>query len=77
MKRRVAIINYGVGNIHSVRRAAEVNGALQFTLCDSAKDLSKADRIILPGVGSFGDGMKGLRKRGLIQPLIDVSRAGC
>ncbi len=39
-------------------------------------DLTEADKIILPGMGAFEDGMKGLRDRGLIEPLAEAARSG-
>jgi glutamine amidotransferase len=52
----VLVINYGMGNLGSVRRAFEECGAHVLVSADPA-DLAKADRIVLPGVGAFADGM--------------------
>lgn len=76
MNKRVVIIDYGIGNIYSVRRAVEVSGATQVTISDREEDLVNADKIILPGVGAFEDGMKGLRERGLIKPLTEAAQNG-
>jgi glutamine amidotransferase len=62
--RNVAIIDYGVGNLDSVRRAVEECGGRPM-LVDRAEGLRRADRIILPGVGAFASGMANLQERGL------------
>ena len=60
----IAIVNYGLGNLHSVQKAvAFVGGDAQVT--DDPQAILKADKIILPGVGAFADGMQGLQIRGL------------
>ncbi len=65
---RIAIVNYGVGNLGSVYRALEECGGTPF-ITTSPEDLKKADGIILPGVGSFGDAMSLLRSSGYEDPL--------
>jgi len=63
-----AIIDYGLGNVRSVRGAVERLG--HKAVVSSATDkLVAADALILPGVGAFGDGMKRLYERDLIGPL--------
>ena len=64
----VAIIDYGSGNVHSVRRAFEHCGAEPVLTADPAA-VENADRLVLPGVGAFADGMRSLRERGLIGPI--------
>jgi glutamine amidotransferase len=73
---RVVIIDYGVGNLYSVRRAVEVSGGGDICVSAAAADIASADRVILPGVGAFADGMRGLRQRGLVEPLFATARAG-
>lgn len=65
---RVLVVDYGLGNLHSVGRALEAAGAAPFLSSDPA-DIAAASLVVLPGVGSFGDGMRGLTKRGLVEPL--------
>ena len=65
---RVAIVDYGMCNLDSVRRAFEEVGARPFVTDDPA-DLDAADRIVLPGVGAFPDAMRNLRARGLDEAL--------
>ena len=69
-KNHVVIVDYGVGNLLSVMRAVEVCGAIPIvTSCPNK--ISNAERLILPGVGAFADGMKGLTDKSLIEPLKD------
>jgi imidazole glycerol-phosphate synthase subunit HisH len=65
---RVAIVDYGMCNLDSVKRAFEEVGARTFVTDDPA-DLDAADRIVLPGVGAFPDAMANLRSRGLDEAL--------
>ena len=65
---RVAIVDYGMCNLDSVRRAFEEVGARPF-VTDEPGDLDSADRIVLPGVGAFPDAMHNLRARGLDDAL--------
>lgn len=71
----VGIINYGAGNIRSVYTSVIACGESVF-LIESAEDFEKADIIILPGVGAFGDGMEILSVKDLISPLIDWIKKG-
>ena len=64
----IAIIDYGMGNLRSVSKALEYLGA-PYKMCSAGKDLARADKVILPGVGAFGDAMKELRARGFVAPL--------
>lgn len=62
------IIDYGVNNLKSVRKAFESIGRY-FKITDKIPDVLSADCIILPGIGAFGDGMYELKKRKLIGPI--------
>ena len=64
----VGIVDYGMGNLLSVRNALESVGA-EVTICGKPEDLGKADRIVLPGVGAFRDCMVNLREKGFIEAL--------
>jgi glutamine amidotransferase len=68
---RVAIVNYGMGNLASVRRAFEDIGADPF-IADRPAALDGANRVVLPGVGAFGDGMQALKDLGWVDCLRDV-----
>ena len=64
----IALIDYGVGNLYSVAKAVTaVGGDVKIT--SNADDLVRADKIILPGVGAFGDCMKNLFASGLIPTI--------
>ena len=62
---KIAIIDYGMGNIHSVAKAIQVYGA-EPVISNKKKDISSADKIIFPGVGAFDDAMSELKKLDLI-----------
>jgi glutamine amidotransferase len=64
----IAIVDYGLGNLRSVAGAIERLG-FGVLITHHPNELVKADKLILPGVGAFGDGMKNLRKSGLIEVL--------
>ena len=65
----IALIDYGIGNLRSVEKALLAAGA-NVILTSSIEDIHNAEKIVLPGVGAFGDGMNGLATRNLIQALI-------
>lgn len=65
---RVAIIDYGLCNLDSVRRALEELGASPVVVGAGA-DLGEPDHIVLPGVGAFPDAMAELHRRDLLAPL--------
>ncbi|RED84031.1 imidazole glycerol phosphate synthase subunit HisH [Cohnella phaseoli] len=75
MDRSVTIIDYGIGNISSVKRALELCGAT-VKLSSDPKDILHSGRVVLPGVGAFADGMEGLRSRDLIAPLKEFVKSG-
>lgn len=60
----IGIIDYGVGNLFSLKSSLEAIGQQVFVSGD-ARQLEQADRLILPGVGAFGDAADKLRKSGL------------
>jgi glutamine amidotransferase len=71
----VTVVDYGIGNLYSVQRALETCGAVVDSTADPVR-IAQAQRLVLPGVGAFADGMQGLRERGLIQPLRDYAASG-
>ena len=75
MKPRVTVVDYGMGNLLSVTRALEHCGA-QVTLESSPLFLGKAERLVLPGVGAFGNGMMELRQRSLSDSLRHYATSG-
>ena len=71
----ITIINYGLGNLHSVQKAvANVGGEAVVT--DDDQEIINAEKVILPGVGAFADGMKGLESRGLVSVVQEVAAQG-
>lgn len=64
----IAIIDYGVGNLFSVEKAFVKLGA-DVTVTSDEKIIAAADKIVLPGVGAFGDCMKNLNASGLIPAI--------
>ncbi len=64
----IALIDYKAGNLNSVAKAFEKIGAKNFITQDP-KDLQKADKLLLPGVGSFKEAMKNLKELGFIEAL--------
>ena len=75
MSASVTIIDYGSGNLLSVTRAFERCGATP-TLSHDPAEIENAERLVLPGVGAFADGMQGLRERGLIDPIRRYAASG-
>lgn len=71
----IVVIDYGMGNLHSVRKALEVVGA-KVKVSSRPEDIKKAKKIVFPGVGAFGEAMKGLKRRSLVQPIKDAIKAG-
>ncbi len=71
----IALIDYGISNLRSVQKAFEHLGT-EVALVDTPDRLAQADRLILPGVGAFPAGMKGLHERGLIEPIKQAAREG-
>lgn len=72
---KVTIIDYGISNILSVARALSHCGA-ETLITDSADDIIQAEALILPGVGAFEDGMRGLRERKLLDPIKTYASQG-
>ncbi|MGH2464866.1 MAG: imidazole glycerol phosphate synthase subunit HisH [Candidatus Limnocylindrales bacterium] len=72
---RVAIADYGAGNLVSIGRAIEVVGAVPLVIRD-AEALRGADALVVPGVGAAGPAMERLRRRGLVEPIRDWVRSG-
>lgn len=75
MNKQVAIVDYGMGNLFSVTRAFEHCGAEVCTV-DSPREVNESRRLVLPGVGAFKDGMRGLEERGLVEPLRAYAASG-
>jgi imidazole glycerol phosphate synthase glutamine amidotransferase subunit len=72
---KVAMIDYGRGNLRSVERALEKAGA-KVSRVESALEIDQASLVVLPGVGAFGDAVQGLKERKLLDPLREWVREG-
>jgi glutamine amidotransferase len=70
----LTIVDYGSGNLRSVQKAFERLGAPAAITSDPAA-VAAADRLVLPGVGAFGDAMRELNARGLVEPIVAHIRA--
>ena len=71
----IAIIDYGRGNLHSVEKAFARVGAEAVVTSDAAV-IGSADKVVLPGVGAFGDCMENLTRRGLVDVIHRVIEKG-
>ena len=71
----VAIIDYDAGNIRSVEKAVRYLGK-EVTVTSEPEEILAADRVILPGVGAFGDAMKRLHAMGLVEVIRQAADRG-
>ena len=71
----IAIIDYGVGNLFSLKSSLAAIGAEAVVTRDQ-QVLDQADHIILPGVGAFGDAANKLRETGMFQVVLDQAASG-
>jgi len=72
---QVAIVDYGMGNLFSVKHACEHTG-MEARITSCRQTILAADAVLLPGVGAFGDAMEVLAKLDLISVLRDVAASG-
>jgi glutamine amidotransferase len=75
LKPHVTVVDYGMGNLLSVMKALQKCGA-EVTLESSPLFIGKAERLLLPGVGAFADGMSELHSRGLVEPIRQYAASG-
>ena len=71
----IAIVDYGVGNLFSLQSSFAAVGA-EAAVTGDAGVIASAERVILPGVGAFGDAADKLRKSGLDRAVLDAAGAG-
>jgi glutamine amidotransferase len=71
----IAVIDYGIGNLHSAQKSLETCGA-DARLTADPELIASADGVVLPGVGAFGACMDALRERKLEQPILDAVESG-
>lgn len=72
---RVTVIDYGIGNLHSVVKALRHAGG-DVVVASSPEEIAAAERLVLPGVGAFADGMRELERRRLVEPLTEYFASG-
>lgn len=75
MKKKIIIIDYGLGNLLSVKRAIIAAGGDPI-ISKNPQDIRDNDKLVLPGVGAFSAGMEGLKKTGLIDPFKEAAKNG-
>ncbi len=75
LNHKIAIIDYGVGNLFSVKHACEAFG-MEGIITSSAQIIQNSDAVILPGVGAFGSAMQSLEDNGLVPVIRDVAFSG-
>jgi len=71
----IAIVDYGAGNLMSVKKALDFIGEKSVITSD-CKAIETAERVILPGVGSFGDAMDSMRQKGLDETVKHAALSG-
>jgi imidazole glycerol phosphate synthase glutamine amidotransferase subunit len=72
---KITIVDYGAGNLRSVQNTLEEIGA-DFEVTNRACDVDRAEKIILPGVGHFGQMLQAMDRLGLREPLIRKIQSG-
>jgi len=71
----IAVIDYGMGNLRSIEKGLKKADA-DCRIVSSADEIKTAAKVVLPGVGAFGDGMKELEARGLTAPIREAIKSG-
>lgn len=71
----IAIVDYGAGNLQSVKKALDFIGAKPI-ITGNAAEIASASHVILPGVGSFGDAMHCMEKSGLVEAVRGAALSG-
>lgn len=72
---RAAVVDYGLGNLYSVKLACDHAG-LSASITSDRAEIERADAVILPGVGAFGDAMSALRRLDLVEVIQHAAAAG-
>lgn len=70
---KIALIDYGIGNLRSVKKAFEAVGA-NIVQTSEPIEILNADKVVLPGVGAFQDGLSGLQKRNLLPTINEIKQ---
>lgn len=70
----IAVLNYGMGNVHSVSKALEhVNAQCKVVLTNDHKTILQADRVVFPGVGAIKDCIDSVKSFGLDEVIIEIA----
>jgi imidazole glycerol-phosphate synthase subunit HisH len=72
---RIALVDYGMGNLRSVEKALQRVGG-DVHIATTPEELKGADKVLLPGVGAFGDCIRNLRKQNLFNELVRFIQSG-
>ena len=75
MKPSIVVVDYGMGNLRSVSKALEKAGA-RVIISSKPREILRADKVIVPGVGAFKDAMAELKSRRLIEPIKEFTGKG-
>lgn len=75
MSKKIVIVDYGVGNLQSLKKAFNFLGA-EPVITEDAREVETADALILPGVGAFAAGMRGMEVRGLLDAVTAFAKSG-
>ena len=76
MSTDVTIVDYGIGNLFSARRAFEHCGAAKVSVTSNEEEIRNASFLVLPGVGAFRKGIEGLAEMNLIGAVKDYAASG-
>ena len=71
----IAIVDYGIGNLRSVQKGFERVG-YQADITSNPDDVARAERVVLPGVGAFGDAMAKLKQAGMVDSVMSAISEG-
>lgn len=71
----IAIIDYGAGNLQSVKKALDFIG-VESVITDDPETINACDKILLPGVGSFGDAMASMKEKNLVETVKQNALSG-
>ena len=72
---KIAILNYNAGNLQSIQNALNALGAESQVICN-ADEVARFDKLILPGVGAFGDAIAHLNQSGMSEAIINFAKNG-
>lgn len=75
MKKKITILDYNMGNLFSVKNAF-LSFGVETKISSNSTEFGESDALIIPGVGAFGEAVDNLKKRNLINPIIDFYNTG-